>query len=137
MCMYFLNSHVNSMRVQEVVHCYSLESNLCHPAAQVKAGQMMGVHEGAVETSSLQPHAPRLNVGFQELTGRQPVTCSRGAGGGESPLRGLLCVKTKWPCGCDLHMLLKPILPCFPLPRAASRCTALHRAFPPGEEKGG
>lgn len=60
----FLNSHVNSMRVQEVVQCYSLESNLCHLAPQVKAGQMMGVHEGAVETSSLQPRAPRLDVGF-------------------------------------------------------------------------
>ena len=40
--MYFLNSHVNSVRVQEVVQCYSLESNLCHPAGQVKAGQVMG-----------------------------------------------------------------------------------------------
>lgn len=51
----------------------------------------MGVHEGAMETSSLQPHAPRLNVGFQELTRRQPVECSRGAGGsGDSPLRGFL-----------------------------------------------
>lgn len=29
-----------------------------------------------------------------------------------------------------------PSLPCFPLPRAESRCTALCRAFPTGEEKG-
>lgn len=56
------------MHVQEVVQCYSLELNLCHLAPQVKAGQMTGVHEGAVETSSLQPRAPRLDVGFQELT---------------------------------------------------------------------
>lgn len=78
----------------------------------------------------------RLDVGFWEFTGRQPVECSRGAGGGNSPLRGLLCVKTKWPCGCDLHMLLKPIPPCFPLPRATSHFTALHRAFPTEGGKG-
>ena len=54
----------------------------------------------------------------------------------DSPLCGLLCMKTKWPCGCDLHVLLKPTPPCFPLPRATSRCTTLHRAFPTGEGKG-
>lgn len=89
-----------------------------------------------METLSRQPHAPRLDVGFWEFTGRQPVECSCGAGGGNSPPRGLLCVKTKWPCGCDLHVLLKPIPPCFPLPRATSHFTALHRAFPTEGGKG-